>query len=169
MNRPQAAVQHVLRLNPAVRLLAMVRDPVERSWSQIRMHVKRGQENEDLAALGEQENSLWPYLFYSDYAGSLRRWSAAAAPGQLLLMLHDEVRADPWTAIARIYSFGGLALPAPDFFADLTRDVFRGESIDMPPALRARLLKILAPQYDYLRAHFPEAVTRWLAEHRSRL
>lgn len=167
MNMPQAAVQHVLRLNPSVRLLVIIRDPVERCWSQIRMHVSRGDQDRDFESFVRGDSTLWPYIFYTDYASSLRRWERYTSPGQLKLILHDDVLESPHSSLTEIYDFVGLAAPQSD--PSLSRTVFKGEAITMPPRLRQLLLKELHPQYQYLRQHFPGAVSKWLSRHEEAL
>lgn len=167
MNMPQAAVQHVLRLNPSVRLLLLVRDPVERCWSQMRMHIAQGiQSLEELAGPSSSE-TLWPFLFYSDYRGSISRWQRFAAPGQLKIMLHDEISADPSGCLAQIVDFVGLTQSTTP--AEARNITFKGEDMDMPPQLLLQLLSVLQPQYEFLSKLFPGAVEGWLARHRSAL
>ena len=167
LNMPDEAVDHVLRLNPDVRLLVIVGDPVDRTWSHIRMHMSRGTESRDTGRFLTGEASLAGYLFYTDYAASLPRWQSKAAPDRLLLILHDRVESDPQAALDEIYEFVGLPVPEED--QKLHGKVHVGEAIDIPPALRARLLEDLAPQYDFLRREFPDAVEGWLARHRDAL
>ena len=167
MNIPIAGVQHVLRLNPAVRLLVILRDPVDRCWSHMRMHISQGMLNSDLERLTQERTSLWPFMFYTDYAGSLRKWERFAAPGQLSIMLHDDVAADPAGAVARILDL--VALEPLSSSQTLEEEIFKGEAISLPTALRRRLLADLAPQYEYLRSRFPDAVERWLSKHKAAL
>ncbi|MBU1213217.1 MAG: sulfotransferase [Alphaproteobacteria bacterium] len=163
MNMPQAAVQHVLRLNPSVRLLVLVRDPIERCWSQIRMHVSRGTLERNFDDLVDGTASCWSFLFYTDYAGSLVRWERYSAPGQLMTLLHDDVLTDPYRSLSRIYDFVGLRKPRRD--PELGKEIFAGEKIEMPKNLRRKLLTELAPQYDFLMGIYPEAARSWLDRH----
>lgn len=167
MNMPDQAVTHMLRLNPDVRLLTLIRDPVDRAWSHIRMHMTREIETRETDRLVSGEASLWAYLFYTDYAAALPRWQAQTAPDQMLLILHDRIASEPQTVLEEIYGFVGLSLS--DQAVKLRGKVHTGEEIEMPPALRAKLLEALTPQYDFLRPIFPEAVADWLAGHRDQL
>ena len=157
-------MEHALRLNPDVRLLVLVRDPVERAWSHIRMHMTRGIETREADKFLSGEASLWAYLFYTDYAASIPRWQARCKPGQLQMILHDRVETDPQEVLDEIYRFAGLL--APEEGQKLRGRVHTGEAIEMPTALRVKLLEELAPQYDFLRGHFPDQVETWLARHR---
>jgi hypothetical protein len=165
MNMPEAAVQHVLRLNPTVHLLAIVRDPVERCWSHIRMHIMQGLLGHDLSGIVNGGVDLWPYLFYTDYAGALGRWRSYSAPGQLKLILYDQVLAEPNAVLEDVYSFAGLPKPRPTPERALRREVFKGGDLKLPPDVRKKLLEELEPQYEYLRSCFPDTVDSWLLKH----
>ena len=165
MNMPQAAVQHVLRLNPSVRLLILVRDPVERCWSQMRMHIAQGILAREALAAPVSTETLWPFLFYADYRGSISRWQRFAASGQLKIMLYDDIGADPTGSLAQIFDFVGL----PPSTVDAKHVTFKGEDMEMPPNLLSHLLSVLKPQYEFLSAIFPEAVARWLVRHNAAL
>jgi hypothetical protein len=163
MNLPTAGVSHVLGLNPFVKLLVLVRDPVERCWSHIRMHVSQGIMDKSLAGLLDGSTSLGPYLFYTDYAGSLSRWRSFARQEQISVVLHDDILFNSEAALGQILQFFGMALPQPN--PDVRRTVFRGEDITMPATLRRKLLEALEPQYEYLSKDFPIAVARWKKKH----
>ena len=60
-----------------------------------------------------------------------------------------------------------IGLPEAQPTDDLSKGVFTGSQSEMPDALRKRLLKQLAPQYEYLETLFPDLVPQWLARHRS--
>lgn len=167
MNMPIAGVQHVLRLNPSARLLVIVRDPVDRCWSQMRMHISQGMLSRDVETLAREQTSLAPFMFYTDYAGSLKKWERFAAPGQLRIVLYDDVAADPAAAVAGILDL--VAVGPPPLSPAFEKEVFKGEAIPLPAALRRRLLADLAPQYEYLKRGFPDAVERWLGRHANAL
>jgi hypothetical protein len=162
MNIPIAAVQHAFRLNPVVRLFLIVRDPVDRCWSHIRMIVAQGGLDRDVTKLASPDAPLARFLSYTEYAESIRRWRAFAAPGQFKLMLYDDLVANPENTMVEIFKFAGLVRRRD---RPLPKEVFKGEEIEMPKAVRVRLLEELAPQYEYLRQDFPDAVQRWLDQH----
>jgi hypothetical protein len=165
MNLPMAGIQHVLSLNPVVKLLFLIRDPVDRCWSQIRMHMTRGIQDREIETLVSRDALLDPYLFYTDYAGSLRKWETYAAPHQIKKVLYDDIKSRPIDTLCEILEFAGVNDASPADFVN--RAVFQGEVIHLPTRLRMRLLEALEPQYAYLRRHYPAQVEQWLAKHQA--
>jgi hypothetical protein len=159
----EPGVKHVLRLNPSVKLVLFVRDPVERAWSHIRMKIAQGDANSEINALLEGRKPMHPYLKNSDYRSSISLWRRLSEPCQLSTFLYDEVEADPLSVLSRVCEMVGLS--APGDFGHVNKKVFEGSKLTFPKELRAVLLENLAPQYDYLSEEFPGAVTNWRAKH----
>lgn len=167
LHLPEPGVQHALRLNPSVRVLLFVRDPVDRAWSHIRMHLARGAAPLDADALLSGKHPMAPYLANSEYRDSITLWRKLSAPGQLNIMLYDDVASDPASIISGVCEISGI-LPLLDL-GDVHREIHKGKEFDFPKPLRASLLEKLAAQYDYLGEDFPDAVSRWLTKHRAAL
>lgn len=160
-NMTNAGVAHAEALLPRnARFLALVRDPVDRALSQLRMHVSRGMEPREMSDLISGKRSLWTYLFNSDYKAALTRWEHYVGADRLHLILYDQISADPVAVVQQVYALMDLAPPEPD--PAMFQTSFAGERLDIPRALRARLVEELRPQYDFLAARFPEAVQAWL-------
>jgi hypothetical protein len=136
---------------PDVRFLYLVRDPVERLWSHVRMiaatraakdgnhegraahilsRVFRGKESE-IAARG-------------DYAGAIGRLARAVDPRRLMVAVTEEM----FTAegLARIMAFLGLAVPETDF----SRRIHESPAGDLASQERARARAWLTAQYDFV-------------------
>ncbi len=114
---------------PAVRLIALVRHPVERAYSHFHHSRLFGHEPFDrfelaLAAESERTDDAWArlqrtgvrepavewfsYARRSHYAPQLRRWLACFPRESLLIMTSDELYRDPATALARARAHLGL-------------------------------------------------------------
>ena len=100
-------------LVPDARLLAVLRDPAERAFSQWRLTTKDGNEPLSFEAALDAEPSRiaerWPaHYFYRDrgfYAEQLRRFYAMFPVGQIMVLLYDELAADAAGTMARICRF----------------------------------------------------------------
>jgi Sulfotransferase domain len=114
---------------PDVKLIAILRDPVERAWSQYRHEVALGYEllsfedalaaeasrlegeNERLAAdplavsAAHQHHS---YVARGRYAEQLERWYEHASPDRLLLVRAEDLFADAGTQLRRVAEFLGI-------------------------------------------------------------
>jgi hypothetical protein len=102
---------------PDVRLIAVLRNPAERAYSNFLYMIRRG--NEPLRdfglALAEEERRIaqqwmptWHYRRRGLYAEQLRRYRACFRPDQLKIYLYEDFTARPQALIADICRFLGV-------------------------------------------------------------
>ncbi|MCG6884995.1 MAG: sulfotransferase [Silicimonas sp.] len=135
------------RLTPDVRFLYLLRDPVDRLWSHIRMIAGRRDESGQVTAvrcarlldrtLSGEESQI---VARSDYAGALDRLAAAIRPARLLIEVFEETVIGP--GLDRICDFLGIARIA----ADPAR-IHEGQPLAMTDGQRRAAADWLAPQY----------------------
>ena len=158
---PTERLARMARIAPDVRMLFLMRDPIDRLWSHIRMIAARRDENGEVTA--RRCENILDRVFSgaedqiakrSDYAGALRR--LAVVGERLMVEVFEDMIAGP--GFQRICSFLGIAPRA----VDLT-PVHVGQDLPMTDEQRRAAAKYLAPQYDaaerYLGA-LPEAWSR---------
>lgn len=147
---------------PGVRLLVMLRDPVERAYSAHRHELARGFETEDFETAlalederlaGEEERLLrdpsarsrahqhHAYLRRGHYAEQVRRLHEAVGADNVLVLDAQDVFTDPEPGYRRALSFLGLPPSAPPRFPHANA---RPRS-PLPAGLRARLEDHFAP------------------------
>jgi len=124
-----AVAERVAGALPGVRLIAMLRDPVERAFSHWRHELELGYEmhpfpeaveREPERTAGESDRLLadpsyrsfahqhHTYVARGEYAGQLERWLERFAPERLLVIGSEEFFADPAGELRRVQSFLGL-------------------------------------------------------------
>jgi Sulfotransferase family len=163
MGMPTRGIRHALSINPLMRVVVLVRDPVDRVWSHMRMHAKSGTLNLSNEHLLSDQAQLGPYMQYTDYANSFRRWQSMTAQGRFRAIVYDRISDEPQSVRDEILEFIG-APPAP-INTNLTKRVFSGENVDLTPELRAKLFAELQPQYEFLQTLFPDNVKAWIQRH----
>ena len=158
---------------PDVRLIVLVRDPVERAISGY-FHARRnGMEPlaideafaaEDgrlsgaeavLARPGEgHESHQWHgYASRSRYEVQLDRYLARFPRSRLLLVRSEDLFADPRGTWATVLGHLGLEpIPLPE--ANLRRNAGEGEATGVSAEFRARLRERLSPTYEAMRTRF---------------
>jgi hypothetical protein len=157
---PQAP-ERVARMLPESRLIALLRNPVERAFSHYQHEVALGREplsfeeaidREDERMRGELDHMLrdpsylshawWNYTYVARgrYAEQLERWFGAFPRDQLLVLLTDELAADTPGTYRRVLDF--LGAEAHDL--DSYPRIFDRDYEDMDPATRARLEELFA-------------------------
>jgi len=149
---------------PRTRFIMLLRAPMDRLWSNVRMTAKRAAAEQGTDAdrvahaqieafIRDEEPGLQQR---SDYVGTIRRL-LSAVPRKNVLFEFFETLFTPG-ALGRITDFLGLA-PRE---GDLSRNHHQGEKMQMPEGLRERVLLALAPQYEFIRTMFGDRLPpRW--------
>ena len=96
-------------LLPGVKVIATLRDPVVRAWSEIKVQ-RRVTEAEIVAALSEggRPNWLAEILDAGRYVSHLKRWLKHVEPGQLLLIDSDALETNVVEEAGRIFRWLGV-------------------------------------------------------------
>jgi Sulfotransferase domain len=145
---------------PDARIVVLLRDPVERAWSQYRHMVRLGYETlafadalaaegprcaADVAALAadpdhEAKDLLrYSYAARGHYADQLARWRAVYPEDRILLLRSADLFGDPPGAYATVLAFLGLDPWTPPAFRNVSTMPGRGTAPAMDPAARERL------------------------------
>jgi Sulfotransferase domain len=150
-----AVPERVAGTLPDVRLIALLRDPIERAYSHYQLAYRKGREQlsfEDALAaeserLAEDEPHLHDphyrtrhhrhhsYLARGLYAEQLERWFAHFPREQLLVLQSEDFLARPAETYEEVLAFLGLRPWRLDHFEQHNR----GSYAPIDPALRARL------------------------------
>jgi hypothetical protein len=148
-------------LRPDVRFLYILRDPVARLWSHVRMMAhRRGAADAGRAAkilhntLAGAETEI---AKRSDYRGALERLWAAVDPARLMVMFYEDMMTLP--GMRRICAFLGIAAVEPD----LATRVHEGPVLAIQPAQASAARAWLAPQYDFVADRLGPVPEAWQA------
>ncbi|MEL7149671.1 MAG: sulfotransferase [Pseudomonadota bacterium] len=144
---PEERLSTMARMASDVRFLFILRDPVERLWSHVRMIAGRRDPNGEVTekrcaaildrTIGGSETEI---VKRSDYAGALARLKSAVSPARLLIEVFEEMVSGE--GLARICAFLGIKRVAPD-----PAPVYAGRTLEMTRAQRKLATHWLTPQY----------------------
>jgi hypothetical protein len=160
---PDAGIRHALALNPALKVIALLREPASRALSHMAMHA--GPEPDAAAIRRILKGRRWPvYAAQSDYATWLARWRDALPPGALHVETMGRIAREPLAVMERVCALLGLPFD-PARFAGAERPVYasradRGRFAAVLPEVRAAL----APQVSAFAASFPDLAAELEAE-----
>ena len=150
------APERAAALVPDAKLIAILRNPVERAYSHYQHEVSFGREplsfeqaleREEERMAGELErmradaayfsHAWWNYTYLArgHYAEQLERWHAAFPPEQLLVLSNEELSAQPAASYARVLGFLG----AEPYELDAYPRIFDRDYPDLRPGTRERL------------------------------
>jgi hypothetical protein len=140
---PAAAARWV----PDAPILVLLRDPVERFRSAMRLHATR------LAATGK---SAWPYpvpitvqTWTGCYADQLAMWAAQVGRERLHVMVYESVRTDAQAAVDGVWERLGLE-PIPLHDVEEASGSSSRADWDWPEGLEESLRTLYAPQVERL-------------------
>ena len=145
---------------PDVRFVYLIRDPVARLWSHIRMSAFR--RNGDLeteagdvfeAALDGKQPDI---LARGDYCAAISQLDASVDPSRLLVMFQEVLLTV--SGVKHLCSFLGIA----DHSADFANRVHFGPNLAMTSDQLLRARAALRPQYEYASARFGKLPEAWL-------
>jgi hypothetical protein len=141
-------------LAPGVPVLVLLRDPVERFLSAMRLAASRG-------------TSPWPYpvpitvqTWSGCYADQLDMWAHFVGRDRMVVMVYEEVRRDPQAAVDAVWRRLG-ADPVP--LAEVSRPSRSSSTADWepPPGLEESLRVLYRPQGRRLASHWGLNLSTW--------
>ncbi|MEM1235625.1 MAG: sulfotransferase [Pseudomonadota bacterium] len=161
---PVETYAQMAALAPDTRFLYLLRDPLSRLWSAVRMHAVRSQKpGQDLQMRSNQilraivlKDKHPQITNRGDYAEILPRLKAGVPNGALRIMHFDDLLTDA--------GFGALCdwleISRGEVKAD--NKVHAGVSLEMNPELRQQALSMLRPQYEAVAEHLGCLPARWV-------
>jgi hypothetical protein len=163
-----ARIRFVRRLLPELRLILLLRDPIQRAWSQALMNLVT-RPGRRFAELPEEEfirHFESPRsMARGDYATILERWSDAFPSEQLFVGFFEEIAERPRELLERILGFLGVSRHIDFAALPLHRVTNPGADLELPPRLHAVLCEIYAADLRRLALRFGAPVERWQRAH----
>ncbi len=151
--------ERMAKVLPQARLIVLLRDPVDRAYSDYQQVRRKGRESlpfeEAIEAEKRQTKVLRGYLSRSTYVDHLLRWSRFFAQDQMLVLKSEDFFERTQETLERVQGF----LDVPRWEAEAPEKRNKGEyETQMDPATRQRLEEYFEPHnarlYEYLGVDF---------------
>lgn len=149
-------------LAPVTRFVYILRDPIDRLWSNVRMNAGRKQaEGENLNALSNQlmEEALaggnQGLMARSDYDGALTRLENAVPESSRLVLFFEQLFSE--ATLRRLCAFLGISYRA----ADTEKKIHAGHPVTLRPDLKQAAYEALKDQYSAVERRFGAPPVRW--------
>jgi hypothetical protein len=135
MYYPDESIPEIRAMNPDMKLVMMLREPVSRAWSSYQYMCARGFETEPdfLAAVELEEerkaagwHHIWHYTSQSRYADQVAALLEAFPREQVGIFFFDDLERDYEGTLARVLDFLGVP-PAPGAGEDIPRVNISGQ------------------------------------------
>ncbi|MCH2161205.1 MAG: sulfotransferase, partial [Phycisphaerales bacterium] len=156
-------IRYLASIMPKVRVLFLMRDPVERAWSQVVMNAVE-LDGRDPEGIQDAEWIEWleePRVRErGDYLSVLGRWGERIPEDRLFVAFFEEIRENPGDLLQRVCRFLEVD-PTPSDQGTWEQVVRPGRQVNMPDAVRDHLVAMLRPELRQLADRFGSPCTKW--------
>lgn len=162
---PAERIAEIKRAYPELRLIYLLRNPLQRAWSSALMALGRAE-----MTLDEASDAWFIDHFRSagslgrgDYATCLAHWSAYYAPERCKVFFYEQIRADPVALLAACCDL--LGVPRMPFLSDcqayMQQKVFSGPGAALRPSLLPVLRDLYYPKIERLALRLEQDLSHW--------
>lgn len=153
---PRHAIEVMGQILPDVKLLLILRDPVERSWSAAR-RVLSWTHGPELRGVGKKRLLRFfdrrDVRVRSRYGAMLSRWRAVYPTDQILILWYDQVAAQPRKLLRRTFEHLGVDPHVDLSTYPVARRINRNPRHAIPDAVRSELRRRYRADLRLLRRH----------------
>jgi hypothetical protein len=167
---PEAGLRHMRELLPGARVLILLRDPVDWSWSFARMTLLGDRSPEEVPD-AELIAFFEKYMRYYPTIGAIDRWLRHFPQERVFVGFHDRLRESPRAFYDEVCSFLGIDPEAapPGVLAGLSRRVNQGRELPLPRRFAVHLARRWAGEIDRLCEAYSPYPQRWRERHTAML
>ena len=165
------AVGRIHRLMPDAKVIYLLRNPIERSWSYAVQHFANARWKGRYGSVDDvAEQELLAFLTmdrsegHSDYLGALAAWERHYGQNQLFVGFFDELTTNPRALLKGVLDFLGVDSGDDVTPATVRKNPNPGRGVTIPSELQAYLIRLHHDQLVGLHAKFNNSWTSaWLA------
>jgi hypothetical protein len=160
-------VEEIQGINPDMKIIYLLRNPIERSWSSALMSLtKRG--GRPVESVTDEELmkhfQRTSHTLRSDYLRTLDNWEGVFGPERVFVGFLDEIQNDPRELLLRVYGFLGVDDDDAYIPAGVSSKVNTSpkQRAAIPERFQSHLARMYLPQLEELSDRFGEPATGWL-------
>jgi hypothetical protein len=148
---PKSTIRLIKELNAELKLIYLMRDPIDRAWSYARWNQSHrpGVFPTFEGHIDDVPDALWQESFRGqstvlsgDYLGQLRRWLDVFDRRQMFVAFSEQIESSPQALLNGIFDFLGVERVAQFVDARLSERVNAGVPRELTPELRTYLQRI---------------------------
>jgi len=160
-------VEPIARLQPNLKIIFIMRNPIDRDWSMLRFALQNHERPMESFQNVEFINLLnTPEVVQrGDYLRTIENWKACFPDEQFFFCFYDEIEEDPLGLLQRLVDFLAVApVGKHPFRPTLHKKVNVSPKFQIPPKVKAYLAERYYSQIETLAEMFGEYPARWLEE-----
>ena len=161
---PKWCIRYIHKLMPEAKLILLLRNPIDRAWSQAVMNLvrRRGRNLADVA-----DEKFVDYFRHSrsltrgDYLGMIDRWLSVYPKERLFVGFFEDIREYPQELLTAIFKHIGVSEDVDWASFPLHKVIHGGVPAPLPPRLRVILEEIYADDIDRIAERFGGWAETW--------
>ena len=162
----EKGMAHIAKKFPHVKIIYILRSPVFRTWSQVKMNLLKIQ-GHNLEQLSEERLHKYfnnPLIkSHSDYIDRINVLEKHFSPGQIFIGFFEEIEKEPAVFLEKVFAFLGVDFPEEIYAEGLDMKANVGIALDIPGKYSTYLSKMYYPQIKQLHRIFNNRYTKeWL-------
>jgi hypothetical protein len=159
-------VEHIQVLAPKVKIIYLLRNPIERAWSQVRFRFSHRNHRPGLEDLERVKKLLAKRGLFrrGDYLKTLETWRACFSAEQFFIGFFDDIRENPGELARSLFSFLSVDAESPLDEVLLRQRANAAMEMEMPPEVRVLLEQNFRPEIEELASLLGGRAARWKAD-----
>ncbi len=163
---PEDKVREIHALMPQIKIIYLLRNPVDRVWSQAAMRFRK-HGNPGLDVVKEETvdqfiNQLGP-IRHSSYTETLAIWGKYFSADQLFVGFFEQIFQNPHQLFLELYRFLGVSADEKHVPPNIKKSVFANKYPQMPIYFKKDVTYRLYPEIEALHKRFDNPYTKsWL-------
>jgi len=150
---------------PDVKLIYIMRNPVERAWSGVRrgLWAEHGVKSSEMDNLAQLRDAVFakPIIDRGDYRRAIENWESEY-PGRIHFLFFEDIRNQPAASLQGVADYLGIA-PFPNLAEQNPDQKVNSAPFAPPPeSIRQELEATYRPQIEYLEQRFNRDLSSWL-------
>ncbi len=149
----EGIIRDIVRINPEMKALLMVRDPVERAWSHAKMSLVR----DGKRSMEDLPRQAFYDFFTSDYqlacgqfSAHIDKWRRCLKPGHLKVGLYADIQERPAVFLVELLEFLGVSADRRYLGDDIGDRVNPTSAMKIPPHFQRFLEALFAEERERL-------------------
>lgn len=163
---PLKVIQEIYAFCPRLRLIYLIRNPIERAWSSALMALQRAE-----MTIEEASDYWFSDHFHSagsvnrgHYQACLQNWRTVFPDTQLLILRFEHIANEPENLLNRCFEHLGVARQSPEQLQswNCRVPVFTGPGYPLRPTLKPILKKLYYERIEKLSLYLDMDLSEWL-------
>jgi len=155
-------IARIKAVNPDIKLIYMIRNPIDRAWSAVRFNINQSKLNIDVSYEDKIISALQSrrMVLRGDYERTLDNYLRYFDSSQILVCFYDAIQANPIGLMSEITNFLNI-LPFEDNTVNNQTFINASPSHEMPSRVKDYLTETYAPMIQRLAKRFGSYAKNW--------